>query len=49
VTVIRVSIMTGQPTPAQARAWAALWRLLLAPDAETHEPEAPADDRGAYR
>jgi hypothetical protein len=46
VTDIRVSIITGQPTPAQARAWAALWCLLLARDADTREPEAPADDGG---
>lgn len=49
MTDIQVSIVTGQPTPALARAWAALWRLLLAPDADTREPEAPADDRGACR
>jgi hypothetical protein len=46
---VHVSIIMGEPSPAQARAWAALWRLLLAPDADTREPEAPADDRGACR
>jgi hypothetical protein len=31
VTDIQVSIMTGEPSPSQARAWAALWQRLLAP------------------
>jgi hypothetical protein len=46
---VQVSIIMGEPTPAQARAWAALWRLLLAPDTDTRAPEEPADDRGACR
>jgi hypothetical protein len=46
---VQVSIITGEPSPAQARAWAALWRRLLAPDTDTRAPEAPADDRGACR
>jgi hypothetical protein len=28
---VQVSIITGEPTPVQARAWAALWQRLLAP------------------
>jgi hypothetical protein len=31
VTDIQVSIITGEPSPSQARAWAALWQRLLAP------------------
>jgi hypothetical protein len=31
VTDIQVCIICEQPTPAQARAWAALWQRLLAP------------------
>jgi hypothetical protein len=35
----QVSISTAEPSPAQARAWAALWRLLLA---DAKHDDAPA-------
>jgi len=37
--VAQVSLRTGEPCPAQLRAWAALWQCLLGPQ-ETNAPEA---------
>jgi hypothetical protein len=43
---VDVDIWLGPAGPAQAHAWQHLWRLLLAPAAETAQPETPPAERG---
>jgi hypothetical protein len=48
---VQVSVIIGEPSPAQLRAWVALWRLLLVEPEHTNALEAPTpralDGRGA--
>jgi hypothetical protein len=44
--LVEVRLVRAEPTPAQLRAWAALWRLLLGPNADAPAPEAPPEARG---
>jgi hypothetical protein len=43
---VEVRLVKAEPTPAQLRAWAALWRLLLGPDADAPVLEPPHPDGG---